>query len=383
MQRLLSFLMLLLVLFPLSAYSFVGLCCAKCGGNMPMNIPGAGVPETKEFRFKISPMLMRMDGLLDGTNSIDGDSLLGMSNMGKSMAVPTDMNMTMLNFSAGYSFTDDFFGGIMFMKKKNEMDMKFSSMMQTMTGKTGFTMESEGMGDTMIMTKYRLFTDNPLVPTKQASLFLGLSIPTGSIEQKNGNHPLTMRQTEQLPYSMQLGSGTYDPTVGIVMQKSASPYWYGANFMYTGRLNKNSRDYALGNELTYDLYFMKQLSYNFLAHVQLNGKQWGKIQGEMDEAVTGASGRSTKNNGSSTYMTPLWDTSNYGGHKVFATFGLQWQPKPLHIIEFNVGIPIYQNLNGPQLKETQRIFLTYYVEIPTSSSRRYLKNKNGKSRLGF
>jgi len=24
---------------------FLGLCCGKCGGNMPLNIPGAGTPE--------------------------------------------------------------------------------------------------------------------------------------------------------------------------------------------------------------------------------------------------------------------------------------------------------------------------------------------------
>jgi len=33
---------------------FMGLCCGKCGGNMPLNIPGAGTPEPHEFRVKMN-----------------------------------------------------------------------------------------------------------------------------------------------------------------------------------------------------------------------------------------------------------------------------------------------------------------------------------------
>jgi len=344
-----------------------------------MNILGAGVPETYEFRFKVSPMVMRMDGLRDGQSSVNGDSLLGMPSMGKYMAVPLNMDMRMLNLAAGYSFSDDFFGALMFMYKQNTMDMKFNSMMKTTTGRDGFTMKSGGMGDVMLMTKYRLFYNDPLFPTKQASLFAGLSIPTGSIDQKNTEHPLAMRQSEQLPYPMQLGSGTFDPMAGFVYQASASPYWWGANLIYTARPFKNSRDYSLGDELRYDLYFMYQLRYNFLVQVQLNGRQWGRIRGEMDEAATGASGRSTKGDPTSQYMTPLWDTDHFGGHKVTATVGFQWQPWALHIVDFTFGVPVYQNLNGPQLEEDYRFMFTYYLEIPTKKSRRhphYIKSRS-------
>jgi hypothetical protein len=371
-----------------SAHAYVGLCCAKCGGNMPMNIPGGGIPETKEFRFKLSPMYMSMDGLADGGDSVSADSLLGMPVMmgqptGKFMAVPTGMDMKMLNFTAGYSFTDDLFGGVMLMYKRNSMDMKFNSMMQTMTGQSGFTMESSGIADTMLMGKYRLFSDDPLIPTREASLMFGLSLPTGSIDEKNSNHPLAMRQSEQLPYGMQLGSGTYDPTLGLLYQGSKSPYWWGANAMYTARLYNNERDYRPGDEFRLDLYGMFQFRYNMLAQVQLNGSYWGKIHGEMDESKTGASGHVTKNDPTSPYMTPLWDPDNYGGRKVLATVGFQWQPASLQIIDLNVGVPVYQHLNGPQLEEKYRVMLTWYVEIPTKASVRYVKHKAGESGLGF
>ena len=44
---------------------------------MPMNILGGGIPETHEFRFKISPMYMRMDGLRDGTSNVSTGDILG------------------------------------------------------------------------------------------------------------------------------------------------------------------------------------------------------------------------------------------------------------------------------------------------------------------
>jgi len=383
---------LLLVLFVSPAQAYVGLCCGKCGGNMPMNIPGGGVPETKEFRVKISPMTMSMDGLMDGSTSVDGNSLLGMPVMmgmptGKFMAVPTSMDMTMLNITAGYSFSDDLFGAVMLMHKDNRMDMQFNAMMQMSTGQDGFTMESSGIADTMLMGKYRLFANDPLIPTRQASLMFGLSLPTGSIDERNSNHPVAMRQRELLPYGMQLGSGSYDPTIGLLYQASASPYWWGINGTFTARLHDNDRNYRLGNETRLDLYGMYQFRYNLLAQVQLNGSHWGKIRGEADEALSTSmatsSGRVTQADPTSPYLTPQWNPNNYGGRKILATVGLQWQPAPLHIIDINIGVPVYQHLNGPQLEEEMRVMLTWYIEIPTQNSIRHLKHKTKGSQLGF
>jgi hypothetical protein len=378
------FSVIFLLIFQQSAYAYVGLCCGKCGGNMPMNIPGGGVPETHEFRFKVSASTMHMDGLRNGTDSVSTSSLLGMPAMGLYMAAPTEMDMQMLNISVGYSFTDDFFAGAMFMLKQNDMQMLFNGPMQMMTGQSGFTMESEGLGDVMLMAKYRLYTDDPLIPTSQSSLFFGLSVPTGSIDEKNSTHPLAMRQNEQLPYAMQLGSGTFDPSIGILYQASSSPWWWGVNAIYTARLYDNDRDYRLGDEFRLDLYSMNQLSHNFLWQAQLNGSYKDKISGEMDEFTTGVSGHAVSGNPASPAMTPLWKTDHYGGTQLFTTLGFQWQPAPLHVVDFQVGLPLYQDLNGPQLETDYRFMLTWFYELPTSKSRRYNTYKpKGDSQLGF
>ena len=374
------------------AFAYVGLCCGKCGGNMPMNIPGGGIPETHEFRFKASPMYMRMDGLRDGTDNVDVDSILGMpvdmSGMptGKYMAAPTDMDMRMFNLAVGYSFSDRFFAGAMLMYRDNDMDMRFSDMMQVLTGREGFTMKSDGIADTMLMTKYRLFADDPLIPTRQVSLFFGLSAPTGSINKENASHPVPMRQDELLPYGMQLGSGTWDPGIGLLYQESRSPWWWGVNGTYTARLYDNRRDYRLGDEFRLDGYAMYQFRPDWLVQAQLNGHYQGTIKGEMDQYADGSSGHVVPGNPASPPATPLWDTDNYGGTRLFATLGVQWQPAPLNIVDLNVGLPLYRDLNGPQLETDYRVMLTWYIEMPTKKSIRYGINQAepaGGSRLGF
>ena len=364
------------------AQAYVGLCCGKCGGNMPMNIPGGGIPETFEYRIKVSPMLMHMEGMRDGTTSVDPASLLGMPAMGYYMAVPTEMDMRMLNVAVGYSFSDTFFAGVMFMYKDNRMPMRFNAMMASLTGQPGFTMRSSGPGDTMLMAKYRLFADDPLIPTSQASLFFGLSLPTGSIDERNTTHPVAARRGELLPYGMQLGSGTVDPTVGILYQGSRSPWWWGANAMYTARLYDNRRDWRLGDEARLDLYAMYQFSPHWLAQFQINGHWQDRISGLMDESASGASGRAVPGDPTSPFTTPLWDPDHYGGTRVFATLGLQWQPAPLHVIDLQLGLPLYRNLHGPQLETDHRVMLTWFWELPTARSVRY-RGPRTPSRLGF
>ncbi|RMD68337.1 MAG: transporter [Gammaproteobacteria bacterium] len=369
----------MLLFLPGLGQAYVGLCCGKCGGNMPMNIPGGGVPETHEFRFKLSPMFMHMESLKDGTEDIGTGELLGMPNgVDKFAAVPTSMDMTMVNLSVGYSFTERFFAGLMFMWQRNEMPMRFNQVLAQRFQKEGFTMTSQGMGDTMLMTKTLLYADDPLIPTRQASLFLGMSLPTGSIHETFHNHPSPMVNGTIHPFGMQLGSGTFDPIAGLLYQGSKSPWWWGANAMTTLRLYDNELGYRLGNELRLDLYAMRQLRYDLVAEFQLNGRWKGKIRGEHELIAKGEG--HVDNDPAKPLASPLFDPDNYGGTELALTLGLQWQPRPLHIVNLQVGVPIYQDLNGPQLAEDFRVMLTYYLELPTAAS---IRARTPKSRLGF
>lgn len=72
-----------LLLLPGSRVSAcVGLCCARCDGNMPGKILGGGMLRTYEFRFTISPALLHMEALRDGTSDLDATSIPDVPAMG-------------------------------------------------------------------------------------------------------------------------------------------------------------------------------------------------------------------------------------------------------------------------------------------------------------
>jgi hypothetical protein len=62
-KQVVFFLSLIMLSWVSVAQAYIGLCCAHCGGNMPLNIFGGGIPEPKEFRFKLSQMIMEMGPL--------------------------------------------------------------------------------------------------------------------------------------------------------------------------------------------------------------------------------------------------------------------------------------------------------------------------------
>ena len=186
-----------------------------------------------------------------------------------------------------------------------------------------------------------------------------------------------------LPYGMQLGSGTVDPSLGLLYQRSASPWWWGVDAVYPARLYDNRRGYRLGDAARIDAYWMHQLRYDFLVQAQLNASRQGRIRGQMDAYGSGQSGHATANDPASPAMTPLWDPANYGATRAYATLGMQWQPKPLHILDLSVQLPIYQRLNGIQLKDSYRIMFTWYMEFPTARSVRHLTADAADPALGF
>jgi hypothetical protein len=340
---------------------FIGLCCGKCGGNMPLNIPGAGTPEPHEFRIKVSLSYGRMIGLRRGTSNRSTKDALG-----QYMMVPRSMDMYMGNVAVGYAFSDRFFAGVMGMYMNKDMEMIRRDGRRS-------SMYSQGVGDTMLMTKTLLYADDYLVPRNQVSLLLGVSVPTGSINQDE--------RDVLSPYSMQLGSGTFDPFVGVLYQGSRTPFWWGVNISYLGRLYENYKSYNLGDEFRCDLYSFYQVRHDLVAELQIKGKYVGDIEGQARQIEQGDG--HMMGNPNMPFMSNLYDPDNYGGTTADLTVGLQWQPFHNHIINAQFSVPIYQNLHGTQLERDYNASLTYYIEFPLGKSRRSPKEDKGLDILGF
>lgn len=208
-----------------------------------------------------------------------------------------------------------------------------------------FNISSDGIGDitvnfTTLLTSW---------DSEKLSLSVGLSLPTGSIDEK-GDTPRA-EGDQQLPYTMQLGSGTWDLPIGLSYINDQESYLWGANLFAKVRLGKNDRDYRLGNRFAASLWSKWNLNETFQPMMKVVYQDWGQIVGQDDEI--------TVPNPQFPYPAGITNPRNYGGQKVSVVVGGDIM---LYSQAFTVevGKPIYQKLNGIQTKEALNFSLNWH-----------------------
>ena len=207
-------------------------------------------------------------------------------------------------------------------------------------GYEAFAIKSSGMGDTTVNLNRLLWRHN------QRSLYanIGVSLPTGSIDKK-GDTPRGPG-SQILPYSMQLGSGTYDFPFGLNYQSIGPEFAYGGNFAVRMRTNENDRDYRLGDEYSADVWLELLRDKRFSPTLRLSYVN--------KENITGSDQALLMNNGSS-FIYPVsmanpnfYARQNYNIH-IGGRFklGANSEKNPL-TIQFGYAIPIYEAVDGVQ-----------------------------------
>jgi len=310
--------------------------------------------QENKWMFEYRWMRMNMEGLLDGTDKVSASDISG-SNM--SMTAPAagkdyqmaptkmTMDMHMLMAMRGISESLSVMGMLNYVR--NEMDMvMYVEGMDPMLD----SMSSGGLGDSMLGVVYRL---NPAL-----ELSMGLSVPTGSIDEKDtvmemggmmGMGSMTEVGKSRLPYFMQLGSGTYDVVPGVTYRVMSGVWEWGAKGTFTYRMGKNNNDYTLGNRVDVSGW----TRYRINSQVQMQGRlafeKWGRIKGQDPEIDP--------------MMSPDSDPDAQGGTRVDALVGINAGLGDNHLLNFEVGAPVHQNLNGPQLKTQWLLSLSYHYML--------------------
>ena len=273
-------------------------------------------------------MTMVMEGNRDGASRRSVDSVLA-----DFPVAPTEMRMETHMSSLMYAFSDDLTLMAMAPFKLLTMD--------NMTRKgASFTTRSQGLADVKVMANqilYRLPNNRRL-----ASLLAGLSLPTGSIDERDDT-PIGPNQ--KLPYPMQLGSGTYDLLTGVTFLGIAEHWSWGLRGLGTIRLGENDNDYRLGNRLDFSAWGTRLWANWLSTSVRLDGQSWANIDG-ADPDLNPA-------------MVPTADPDRRGGTRLDLLFGIELLAPTGRLkgnrLGIEVGAPIYQNLNGPQLETDWRI----------------------------
>jgi len=203
---------------------------------------------------------MEMEGLLDGSKNIsasDASSTFGYNNM----MIPKDMTMDMHMFGAMHAISNKWTLMCMLNYLDHEMTMQ-----STMMG----TMKSSGLSDLKIAGLYDLARWDS---GRRMHLNLGLSLPTGSIDEKHTDG-------STLGYGMQLGSGTYDFHPAITYLAQTENYSYGTQLGGVLRIDDNDQGYSLGNKFEATLWGARKITKSLSASAKFDYSSQSDVDGQ-------------------------------------------------------------------------------------------------------
>ena len=291
------------------------------------------------------------DGYRDGTTDISLDDLRGPPVGGTFPVLPTRIVQEAHVFQLGYDLpgrTSIAFS-VPYIRQSTDH-------VSVVPGYAAFNIMSNGIGDVSATLSHRVMQRQ----RRNVSLTIGASLPSGSIDQEGDTPRNTGQPVEQLPYTMQLGSGTYDLILGAAYAANAGPVarpvGYSAQIFGKIRTGKNSRDYSLGNLLVVSLDTSVRPASWVEPNLGIRMQFWGEIDG-ADVSLQLAPG---------VYPAPVTNPALFGGKKVNLMAGARFiLPASLggQSVAVTGGWPVYQSLNGPQPKETWRLVFDWNVNF--------------------
>ena len=279
------------------------------------------------FMLSLRYMNMYMNGNREGSSEISDESIYE-----RYMVAPQNMTMQMFMLGVMYAPSDKL--TLILMQNFATKNMDLTARMTMANGMqmlNSFSTNSGGVGDMKVGALLGLYNRN------EASFHLngGLNIPLGDITNRD-NTP--MMNDVKLPYAMQLGSGTWDITLGITFKKLYDKFSLGIQQLNTLRTGTNSEGYRFGNLYKLHTWGAYAISQYVSTSLRLSGSIEGELNGEDSEL--------------NPMMVTTADPNNYGGDLVHGALGFNFLLAGSKLIlGAEIGIPLYQNYNGIFMNE--------------------------------
>lgn len=323
-------------------------CCATDNTHIsrpdehaPISVMGDHTHSKGGWMASYRYMYMNMDGMRRGDRRISSSDVF---NEGFAVT-PESMTMDMHMLGLMYGLTDKLTLTLMGNYMESEMEHRIIS--QTVAnainaGATEFTTRTSGVGDVRLGGLYRFY----LKENSKAHFGLGLSVPTGSIDEKDRIPGMGGPAKRQLPAPMQLGSGTFDLLPSLTFVQQFDNWSYGAQTNGVIRLeSENSNGYRLGNNFGATTWAGYNLNGWIALNTGLSYSYTKELRGAQESvSQTSMTGKSI----------PTAFGENYGGKRLDGLFGLNcYIPEGLlknHRLAIDIRLPLWQDLNGYQLE---------------------------------
>ncbi|NKB35888.1 MAG: transporter [Gammaproteobacteria bacterium] len=301
--------------------------------HAPIGVMGDHIHKQGEFMFSYRFMHMDMSGNRKGSDQLSSAEVLN-----DFLVSPLDMSMDMHMLGGMYAPSDNL--TLMAMLPYVELSMDHLTRMGA-----EFTTTAKGIGDVRVTALYQFFQQSG----HKVHLNFGLALPSGNIDERDD----TPLGNVVLPYPMQIGSGTYDLLVGLTYNASRTDWSWGAQVNGTFRLENNDENYSLGDRGQLSAWLAKRWNPYLSTSLRLDGQAWAGIEG--------ADNRIGRFNPMGVAIVPTAQPDLRAGSRIdlLLGFNLLAQEGVLkgHRLAFEVGVPVHQNLDGPQLESDWLITL--------------------------
>ncbi len=322
----------------------------RADDHAPIGVMADHAHKKGEAMLSVRHMHMEMVGNQIGTDSVSPDAIVttipnrffGMPGQPPTLRiVPTAMRTDMTMIGAMYAPTD--WVTLVAMGSYIQKEMDHTTYMGGMGANVAgqFQTSPEGFGDITVGGIFPLLGHAPKMANsaRELNIRAAVSLPTGSTsETAEILTPMGGTPTARAPYMMQMGSGTWDLKPAVTYKGWAGKVGYGAQYAGSIRLGTNNQGYSFGDVHEATAW----LSYRAAQWISLSGRARAKttdrIKG-MDSMIMG----------------PV-QTANpdfQGGERVDLIAGINTVVThgalAGHRFGLEVGAPIYQDLNGPQM----------------------------------
>lgn len=201
--------------------------------------------------------------------------------------------------------------------------------------------DSIGLGDLTLLGKYKFLEleDQKI----HAALLGGIRIPTGETDERN-------EFGFKLGADDQPGTGSWDPLMGLALSKQYNNFSFDTNVLY--RLStQGSQDTTVGDSVNFNAavsysvskYHKNRLEKLFPNELFGQSLNWGLIlemNGVWNEKVEFAGVKD----------------DSHGGLTIFASPGLRLALNEDLVMNFSVGLPVIDDLNGIQPDNNLQLF---------------------------
>lgn len=323
---------------------------AYADDHAPIGVMADHAHKKGEVMLSMRAMHMEMEGSQIGTDSVSPDIIATtIPNRFASVPgqpptlriVPTEMRTDMYMLGAMHAPSDAVTLMVMGSYIEKEMDhITFQGAAGT-TQLGNFTTNPTGIGDLKVAALFPLLGHPDPAADKRDELTLkaGISVPTGSITQTDDIlTPMGGTPTVRVPYMMQLGTGTWDLEPALTYKARRGQMGFGVQGSASIKLGRNDQSYSFGDV------------YEGTAWVSYRPAQWVSFSGR-------AKARSTNRvDGIDPMIVGPVQTANpdfQGGERLDLIAGVNLVatggPLAGHRLGIELGAPVYQDLNGPQL----------------------------------